>query len=173
MIPVLSSRNQEDSMRSLTRLFALACIVLALTTFSPVLVSAQTRAALVKNVDEPGLVPFSQSFTITQNECCCTNCCFLNTAAVPAGKRLVITNISGNLPLAAVANFGPVNLSVGSTRVATLPVAFRMQWNGGDYPAYEFNEKIDAYVEAGNTAQLLVFHSSSWNFREGSVTING
>lgn len=141
---------------------------------------AQVRAAWTKNVDEPGLVPFTFTFQVSQTECNCTNCCFVNTSPVAAGKRLVIKNVSGHVSLTAVGNLGPVTLSqmgpgpgFSTATIATLPVTFRNQWNGGDYPAYEFNEEILAYVDAGSSARFAIYTGSTWDSRGGQVTING
>jgi hypothetical protein len=138
---------------------------------------AQVRAALVKNVDEPGLNPFSQSFVLSTNACSCTNCCFISTDTVPAGKRLVIQNVSGWFPLSSAANAGYIHLSQGdsggSTVINTIPPTFRTQWNGGDYPAYEFNQNTMAFVDAGKQARVAIFSSASFGSRSGTLTING
>jgi hypothetical protein len=155
------------------------CTVLLAGLLLPQAAFAQVRPALVKNVDEPGLVPFSQTFQISITACSCQNCCFLTTAPVPAGKRLVITNVSGFFPLASAVNMGPVTVNAvdpspfNLVQLLALPVIFRTQWNGGDYPAYELNENVQTFVDAGKVVQLAVFHSSNWNFRTGAVTING
>jgi hypothetical protein len=156
---------------------AIGAVVVALTASSTI---AQTvRAALVKNVDEPGLVPFSQTFTISQSDCGCTNCCFLQTDPVPAGKRLVIQNVSGYFPLAATANMGPFTIAqldpgtFASTTIATIPLAYRSQWNGGDYPAYECNQLLQGYVDAGKRVRITAYTGGSWNFRSGLVSISG
>ncbi len=54
---------------------------------------AQTRAALVQSIDEPGRNPYQE--TQSNTTCRGTTVCGFNFAAVPAGKRLVLTNISG------------------------------------------------------------------------------
>ena len=167
-----------------THLFIMAVLLgvaAAMIALSPSSSIAQTvRAALVRNVDEPGLVPFSQTFIMSQAACACTNCCFPETAPIPAGKRLVLQNVSGFFPLTSAANMGPITLqqrdsgpSFALTTILTLPVEFRNQWNGGDYPAYEFNHMVLGYVDPGNTARLSIFHNASWSFTTGQVTITG
>lgn len=140
--------------------------------------SAQTRPAYVKNVDEPGLVPFRMTFRVTQSDCGCTNCCFVQSETVPAGKRLVIRKVSGYVSLTAFANLGPVTLSQQTpsfdlTLIATMRPTFRTQWNGGDYPAYEFNDDVLGYVDAGNKARFAIYTGGSWGFTGGLVSING
>lgn len=163
--------------------FTVAGVALALATGMAVClmaaeVNAQTRPAYTKNVDEPGLVPYSFAFNVSQNSCGCTNCCFVRTPPVPAGKRLVIRNVSGSVALSATANLGPVTLeqltpAFQSTVIATLTPVLRNQWNGGNYPAYEFNDEVLAYVEPGNTCQFTIYTGGSWDFRGGRIIING
>jgi hypothetical protein len=49
--------------------------------------AAQVRPDYVKNVDEPGLVTFKMSFRVTQTDCSCTKCRFVESETVPAGRR--------------------------------------------------------------------------------------
>jgi hypothetical protein len=55
---------------------------------------AQVRAALVQNVDDPGRIPYQgvRACFFQSN-----NFCTVNFPPVPAGKRLVITHVSGFL----------------------------------------------------------------------------
>ena len=64
---------------------------------SPVL--AQTRAALVQSVDEPGRNPYQEAQSNVN--CRGSTVCNWNFANVPAGKRLVVTNIAGYVDTAA------------------------------------------------------------------------
>jgi len=68
---------------------------------------AQIRAALVKNVDEPGRAPYDEYVEFSMFGCSfggCTNYAnffgviLFDVPAVPVGKRLIITNVSGSLP---------------------------------------------------------------------------
>jgi hypothetical protein len=54
-------------------------------------VIAQTRAALVRSIDEPARVPYSYSLAPT---CPFLNECEISFPVVPAGKRLRVTRIS-------------------------------------------------------------------------------
>lgn len=54
-------------------------------------VSAQTRPALVRSVDEPARVPYSHFLTPT---CPFANVCIAEFPVVPAGKRLRVTQFS-------------------------------------------------------------------------------
>lgn len=53
---------------------------------------AQVRAALTQNVDEPARNPYQEAIFAV---CTGSQFCNQNFSAVPAGKRLVVTNISG------------------------------------------------------------------------------
>jgi hypothetical protein len=74
---------------------------------------AQVRAALVKNVDEPGRAPYHVYVEITQFNCFFGGCSnfgnfsgviLFDLPPVPAGKRLIITNVSGQLPSSSMEN---------------------------------------------------------------------
>jgi len=87
--------------------FAVLAGVISGITAAPAIAQA-IKAALVKNVDEPGRTPFEQNIEFTQSVCGlnCYNfqkissCLFLDGAVVPAGKRFVIQHVSGLLPSA-------------------------------------------------------------------------
>jgi hypothetical protein len=70
-----------------------AALVLALLGAPAVL--AQTRAALVQSVDEPARNPYQE--TIANVTCRGNTVCSFTFTTVPAGKRLVVSNIAGYL----------------------------------------------------------------------------
>jgi hypothetical protein len=79
-----------------------AIAVVGSFTAKPVI--AQIKAALVQNVNEPGLNPyqfyvsFHQGFVFPSGAGSCSGVqCNFTLPAVPAGKRLVVTNITGNI----------------------------------------------------------------------------
>ncbi len=168
----------KRTLRHLVTTIAMIGVATAITILTAQPANAQTRAALVKNVDEPGLVPFSQTFQIGVTACSCSNCCFVKTTTIPAGKRLVIQNVSGWVPLDAVGSLGYINVDQRdgstSTTILTITPVFRTQWNGGEYPAYEFNQMVLAFVDAGKWASVGIFSGVNFsNFRTGVLTING
>jgi len=79
----------------LTNAAAVAAMLL-LAMFAAVLAprnaAAQTRAALVQNVDEPGRSPYQESASAV-----CFATCTITFSAVPAGMRLVVTHINGSM----------------------------------------------------------------------------
>lgn len=86
---------------------------------------AQVRAALVKNVDEPGRTPYEVyvEFSVFRCSFNCTNFTdfdpvfLFDAPAVPAGKRLIVEHVSGRLP-----NTGTEGVSVAlqSQRIIAL-----------------------------------------------------
>lgn len=72
---------------------ALALTAAAACTLCALPAQAQTRAALVQSIDEPARNPYQEvQFNTT---CRGTTVCGFTFANVPAGKRLVVTNIAG------------------------------------------------------------------------------
>lgn len=92
---------------------AAACVLCA----SPVL--AQTRAAVVMSIDEPGRNPYQE--THSNSNCRSATVCNFPFAAVPAGKRLVLTHISGYVDTASgTLPNGFVSSGFGGSAYATL-----------------------------------------------------
>jgi hypothetical protein len=78
-----------------TRLLACAsglALLVALGHFGAKPLMAQIRAALVKNVDEPGRTPYQSTASCSVD---LIGECFANFATVPAGKRLIVQHLSG------------------------------------------------------------------------------
>jgi hypothetical protein len=74
---------------------------------------AQIRAALVKNVDEPGRAPYDVYVEVSTFSCFFGGCSnfgnfggtvLFDLPAVPAGKRLIIKRVSGRLPSSTAVN---------------------------------------------------------------------
>ena len=141
------------------RLFTLAgalALLAVVGKFYAVPVFAQVRAALTKNIDEKGRIPYIQSGS--------TNCvnpfCFLNFPAVPAGKRLVLeyVNLTLNSP-------NGVPLFFISDRAANNTTNYTIGLISQSPPvvtAYSVvNESILAYFETGETPQVLVENANA------------
>lgn len=108
-------------MRFQPRQFLLAAVAVAaagLLSATPVL--AQTRAALVQSIDEPGRNPYQE--TLSDLGCRGSTVCSFNFATVPAGKRLVITHIAGYVDTAtgSLPNCF-LHSSIGGSGYPTLP----------------------------------------------------
>jgi hypothetical protein len=110
---------------------------------------AQVRAALVSNVDDPGRIPYqATSFCQLLG----LNSCVANFPQVLAGKRLVVTHVSGrleeSLPGGSVVLVQVGRLG-GSSFSATLPTTF--QGNDIGFNHFVFNEPELEFYDAGQT----------------------
>ena len=132
---------------------AAACVLFA----QPVL--AQTRSALVQSVDEPGRNPYQE---LRNFNCRVRVICEFEFAPVPAGKRLVLTHISGHadtlngtLPYAYVGSIhGVVVPPLGTATTAGLPFA-GVRGPTSSVVAFGtriiFNQSVQAYFDHGVT----------------------
>ena len=153
--------------RLLTFAGALALLVV-LGKFYAVPVMAQVRAALVKNIDERGRIPYMQQVFL--------NCvvgspfCDLHYPAVPTGKRLVIEHVSAN---------------IGTNPGAGVNATFLIAPGGGgsdfSLPGHTMgspqvigvNEPVLAYFEAGESPLYRVVFNSSSDFGPMTAVISG
>jgi hypothetical protein len=131
---------------------------------------AQTRAAFVQSVDEPGRNPYQE--TLNDLTCRGTLVCSFNFATVPAGKRLVLTHISGYVDTAA----------------GTLPNGFvRSSFGGDDYATLAFtgvlgptsalgrrifiNHAVQAYFGPGESVSGIYHINGSGDTMSGGATM--
>jgi len=159
---------------------ALSVAVLAAassTILAPTTASAQVRAALVRNVDEPGRVPFAQDVVGT---CNAVNC-FFTFATVPAGKRLVIEQIEGLArSLSTTAVFSDAELVTSSSVTATSGVRHNFHMSllspagsSNVFNGWYFNSPTKAYVEAGSSPSVTMHQSTAGGTAFSQVTITG
>jgi hypothetical protein len=115
---------------------------------SPKLMAA-IKAALVQNVDEPGRNPYSENKSTVDCIGFGTNNCNLQFSPVPAGKRLVVTNVSGLIVVAGGSSYRTVTLYSTIARFTqNLPVIFQGSLQQQEY--YVFNQAVVHYVEPGD-----------------------
>lgn len=128
--------------------FAVLVMVVGIFAAGPAIAQA-VRAALVSNVDDPGRIPYQYG-----GDCSFYNdtSCFVQGQPVPAGKRLVITHVSGdvseNLPGGSL-----ILPSLASSRLfAAGPIHFPVAYAGNDQTGlsrFVFNDEtlmiVDAY----------------------------
>lgn len=140
---------------------------------------AQLRAALVKNVDEPGRMPYQQlvGFIVEVGvNCINAQHCIVSFNPVPAGKRLVIEHMS---MLVWVQNGGqPVNTAFGDTftigsglDVAILQPAFTPGFGISGQTSWSLDRPVRVYYEAGQTPKVKVVASATMFF--GSASLHG
>lgn len=132
---------------------------------------AQVRPALVKNLDEPGRAPFQFYAGVARGETGCGgNYCTISLPAVPANKRLVITNVAVTIHMEAGATVQDLTLYIKPG--ADVLSQITLPYNPSNYPAdpistynprrYVVNERVLWFVEAGQ-APKIDFHTSGGN----------
>jgi hypothetical protein len=120
---------------------------------------AQARPALVKDVDEPARSPFQFYVMASKASAnCSTTLCSFVAPPVPAGKRLVITGMSGIIQLDGSANVGDFVIRAGT---GNAPAFWVPPFRDRCYacpdclpPARRcaFNESFRLYLDAGQYA---------------------
>ena len=106
------------------------------------------KAALIKNVDEPGRIPFQMRVL-----CGDAQSCFTPDITVPANKRLVIEFLGGNVHVAAgakiiqVAPFLGTGAGSGVNGVYLHP---EFVSTAAGYDNYAVNQPIALYVDPGS-----------------------
>jgi len=109
----------------------------------------------VRNPDEPGRNPYQErkSFTFTSTDSCGGNNCDVTFGLVPAGKRLVVTDVSGELGLQGGASLLRIFLgtSIPNMRV-NIPT--NLESVSGAIQFRQFNQQVHLYVEASNAPEV-------------------
>ena len=175
---------------SLSALGLLAVTIIVGTSSSA---RAAVRAALVQVIDEPGRNPY-QSFvafdgTISAAADGSFFCqqppspptCFVIFPAVPAGRRLVIENLTGTVTVLSPGFPSAVTIQTGVPAFANrVSVPFELLLGhdyGGGVFQYGANATVKTYVEAGDSPRVSVAASSSTGatglIRFGSVALSG
>jgi hypothetical protein len=127
--------------------------------FSGARAVAQTviKAVLMRNVDEPGRVPFQETRSVPTS--CPFGACSAGFSPVPPGKRLVIRKVSGILSLSPSASLVVVQLlseSGGQSKgVPNVFVPAHLQATTTSTSYYVFNSDVLAYVDAGASPFVL------------------
>jgi hypothetical protein len=171
-------------MKRVIRALALTSVLVVVAGFFLSLVAeravAQVRAALVKNIDEPGRMPYQriETFLPTAPECLNPTICTLSFAAVPAGKRLVVEQMSmllfvstGGKPtfLAFGDGFNPnvSNVEILEPDFTLSPVGA----SGAD--SWSINRSVRVYYGAGEIPRLKVRASDDFAPFFSNATLHG
>ena len=165
--------------RSFGMTFVLA--VLALFAFAANEAAAQARPAFVKNVDEPGRLPYNATVEFTRTSCSfsCSNfvtfgpVLLFDAPSVPTGKRLVVQWVSADLPS---------DNSLNSISFQRSPIIANQQaiwqFHGPYYPTntppgiWGMNSGAFFTVEPGESPHLRVKLGAANNF-VASISISG
>ena len=114
--------------------------------------TAQLRAALVRSVDEPARVPYE--FEVLPSKPF-GNVYYADFPAVPAGKRLKVTRISGfvwNVDSSNTGAFVALNDPGSSFARVAFPLSHPVFAYYGT--GYSFNQEVDFIYEAGQSPRV-------------------
>lgn len=135
---------------------------------------AQIKAALVENIDEPGRNPYSSTVDVTPFACNSSPACVLQFAAVPAGKRLVVTSITGVVypSTPGVVWFLALFPSAGTAKAIMIPTFLEAGTVGNDN-IVGINAQLNTFFEGGSTPVMSLAATTSFLNHEGAITLSG
>jgi hypothetical protein len=131
---------------------------------------AQVKAALVQSVDEPGRNPYSSDVDL--GICQSAVQCVFAFNGVPAGKRLVVTSLTGMIYLDTPGVVSSLDLHPqGGTGAGVLiPTSLQAGTVNGNNMV-GVSSLLTSYFEPGSSAQMII--SSTTNMRGGRLTLSG
>ena len=115
-------------------------------------VMAQVRAAIIQNQDEPGRNPYQESYFAFGTDCAAgSQFCNYNFSAVPVGKRLVLTNVSGYVDVknGTLPNANIQSSVAGSQSAAIFFTGVRGAVSTSGSTRMYFNQPVRAYFGEG------------------------
>jgi hypothetical protein len=131
-------------------------------------IAQAVRAALVSNVDDPGRIPYQK---IVYDNVCASSVCLMYFPPVPAGKHLVITNVSGrlntNVPGGSLIT--PELLAAGVITVY-FPTLFQGTYAGVN--TFIFNQQTQVTYDAGE-APLFSIYMGAFGTSYSSAVLTG
>jgi hypothetical protein len=140
---------------------------------------AQLRAALVKNVDEPGRMPYQEMVSYNGGSsptCATSQFCIPTFSPVPAGKRLVVEHISAMI---FVVNTGAPNLftfgqgfSTNTGNVMILNHAFSLGGSIGSTNIWGIDRPVRVYYGPGEVPSVKIGASAPMGFVH-NVSLHG
>ena len=154
---------------------ALLALLAVLGKFYAKPLLSQVRAALVENVDEPGRNPYSSTKSLP-GICIGNNACNLFFTPVPAGKRLVVTSITGNIyPLTPGIVHTLTLFATGTGGIQKILVPTFLEAGTIDFGnIVGVSAQLTAYYEPGDAPRMEVETTTSFiGPRIGSLTISG
>ncbi len=147
--------------RLLFTVIAIVGVLALFTTFHIRDSFGQTRPALVRDVDEPGRVPYQSAIFLSPNDSRCSGgaatafSCDVTFPGVPSGKRLVIQHASAsqvvNSAFEAVAT---IRADASGLRIE-IPATGHVPLAGGKINLV-FTQTVHGYVEAGDTLRMVI-----------------
>jgi hypothetical protein len=168
--------------KTITQLLTLSgfVAVLALATLwnAPAVLAAAIKAALVQNVDEPGRTPYQST---TSPTCKPGQACNINLSIVPAGKRLIATNLSGQVSVPSTTRLVSVVLHL-STEIFTegsvsprffAPTILQFPGDATLFAGYIVNANVQMYFDAGTTPAVQLFSDVNGFSESDYFTLTG
>ena len=147
-------------------------LVAVIATYTAQPLSAQVRAAIIQDVDEPGRNPYQEAQFVT----CAAQHCNFSFSTVPTGKRLVLTNVSGYVDV--VGGTLPntyIQSSFGGSQYATVfvPGTKGTVFSAGTRIVY--NSMVNAYFGPGEqpSGAYLLFSTSDSFSGSGLLVLTG
>jgi hypothetical protein len=145
-----------------------ALTLICALTAKPLL--AQIKAAFVENVDEPGRSPYSSTTTFNPAKCDLNAIlCLAEFTAVPAGKRLIATNLTGRIDVQTPGVIFDFTLSVDNQ--VTVPTTLLAGVNRSGANMIGVNAPLLAFAGAGSTPS--VFMESGTQTGSFRLTLSG
>jgi hypothetical protein len=141
--------------------------VICAFTAKPLL--AQIRAALVQNVDEPGRTPYLSY--VNPIDCSGTTCHFL-FAPIPAGKRLVATNITGRVLLQTPGILSFVTIYFSGVEPLDIPSFLETGVVDGNNQI-GINATTGLFVDGPDQPQLLLANTTGFNSSGTTIALSG
>ena len=127
------------------RSVAVFAALLGLATLTPSISGANAaQATQVREVDDPGRIPYQSSQTISAGQRAFV------FSAVPVGHRLVIQHVSAHVNLqSAVTDQAEISVSASDSGSSN----FLSQFSG---KLVEFDQPVQLYVDAGDVPEVVV-----------------
>lgn len=132
--------------------------------------SAQPKPALVQNRDEPGRTPYQKQVNIFSGDCPSPDICYVNfgSAPVPAGQRLVVTQVAVKL------NLSSASVDAAAVEITDFTLAASLWYRvPGEGNFRFFAAPLTYYIEAGSYPFVSIYGPSGPSVTGGSVAIIG
>ena len=162
------------AIRSVSAIMTWAALApLMLLPSAPIL--AQTRPALVRDVDNGALQPFREAILVSLAQSETSK--FVNGPVVPAGKRLVIENVSVWILTQSTDAATGIWLTVPGASPATFalmdPDSTERKSVGPGQFVTAYNRVVKLYFNPGETVQANVFFQGTAGIKLVNLYLNG
>jgi hypothetical protein len=149
----------------LMQLAAGLALMAVLGKFYAVPLIAQVRAALVKNIDERGRIPYMVQAHCASGQGVLTNQCAGSFPAVPGNKRFVVEYINGEIDADHNRPFSRAFLELPSPNQGSLILSTHFESLIGqtNFDTYSVSMPVVFYCEAGQIAVIHLFAAQLGN----------